>query len=80
MHPLRAFRRQLPTLLAVLGQGIIVIVADNDPGSLSTYAVTGSAGPRRVVRQLCRTLLALDPWVLRFILSAVPQCRKVTTC
>lgn len=42
IHALRAFRRQLMTFLAVLGPGIIVMVADNDAGGVSTYAVTGS--------------------------------------
>jgi len=42
IHSLRAFRRQLLTFLAVLGPGIIVMVADNDAGGISTYAVTGS--------------------------------------
>lgn len=42
IHALRAFRRHLLTFLAVLGPGIIVMVADNDAGGVSTYAVTGS--------------------------------------
>jgi NRAMP (natural resistance-associated macrophage protein)-like metal ion transporter len=36
------WRRHLLIFLAVLGPGIIVMVADNDAGGISTYAVTGS--------------------------------------
>jgi NRAMP (natural resistance-associated macrophage protein)-like metal ion transporter len=42
IHRLNRFRRQLLTFFAVLGPGIIVMVADNDAGGISTYAVTGS--------------------------------------
>ncbi len=42
IHLLNRFRRQLFIFLAVLGPGIIVMVADNDAGGISTYAVTGS--------------------------------------
>ena len=42
LHLLNRFRRQLIVFLAVLGPGIIVMVADNDAGGISTYAVTGS--------------------------------------
>lgn len=42
IHNLTRLRRQMLTLLAVLGPGIIVMVADNDAGGISTYAVTGS--------------------------------------
>jgi len=41
-HLLNRWRRQLMIFLAVLGPGIIVMVADNDAGGISTYAVTGS--------------------------------------
>lgn len=41
-HQLTRLRRQLLTFLAVLGPGIIVMVADNDAGGISTYAFTGS--------------------------------------
>jgi Mn2+/Fe2+ NRAMP family transporter len=41
-HYLTRLRRQLLIFLAVLGPGIIVMVADNDAGGISTYAVTGS--------------------------------------
>jgi NRAMP (natural resistance-associated macrophage protein)-like metal ion transporter len=36
------FQRRLFIFLAVLGPGIITMVADNDAGGISTYAVTGS--------------------------------------
>ncbi len=41
-HLLNRWRRQALVFLAVLGPGIIVMVADNDAGGISTYAVTGS--------------------------------------
>ncbi len=42
IHYLSRFRRRLAVFFAVLGPGIIVMVADNDAGGISTYAVTGS--------------------------------------
>jgi NRAMP (natural resistance-associated macrophage protein)-like metal ion transporter len=42
IHYLNRFRRRLVIFFAVLGPGIIVMVADNDAGGISTYAVTGS--------------------------------------
>ncbi len=42
IHQLDRFRRQVMIFFAVLGPGIIVMVADNDAGGISTYAVTGS--------------------------------------
>jgi Mn2+/Fe2+ NRAMP family transporter len=42
IHYLNRFRRRLIVFFAVLGPGIIVMVADNDAGGISTYAVTGS--------------------------------------
>jgi Mn2+/Fe2+ NRAMP family transporter len=41
-HSLNRLRRRLLILFAVLGPGIITMVADNDAGGISTYAVTGS--------------------------------------
>src|SRR5512140_853015 len=41
-HLLNRARRRTLILLAVLGPGIITMVADNDAGGISTYAVTGS--------------------------------------
>ena len=37
----RSFKTRLLTLLAILGPGIIVMVADNDAGGVSTYAQAG---------------------------------------
>jgi NRAMP (natural resistance-associated macrophage protein)-like metal ion transporter len=42
LHTLSRFRKQLFIFLTVLGPGVIVLVADNDAGGISTYAVTGS--------------------------------------
>jgi len=42
IHQLNRLRHQLLIFLSVLGPGIIVMVADNDAGGISTYAVTGS--------------------------------------
>ncbi len=41
-HTISRTQRRLVVLLAVLGPGIITMVADNDAGGISTYAVTGS--------------------------------------
>lgn len=41
-HYLNRLKRRLVIFFAVLGPGIIVMVADNDAGGISTYAVTGS--------------------------------------
>jgi len=42
LHRAGRTHRQLAVFLAVLGPGIITMVADNDAGGISTYAVTGS--------------------------------------
>jgi len=42
IHILNRMRQRFLIFLAVLGPGIIVMVADNDAGGISTYAVTGS--------------------------------------
>ena len=42
IHILNRLRRRFLIFLAVLGPGIIVMVADNDAGGIATYAVTGS--------------------------------------
>jgi Mn2+/Fe2+ NRAMP family transporter len=39
--PRRGARRRLATLAAVLGPGLVVMVADNDAGGISTYAQAG---------------------------------------
>ncbi len=41
-HLLNRFQRRLMIFFAVLGPGIITMVADNDAGGISTYAVTGA--------------------------------------
>lgn len=41
-HLINRFRHKLTVFLAVLGPGIITMVADNDAGGISTYAVTGA--------------------------------------
>ena len=42
IHRLGRLRRRTLILLAVLGPGVITMVADNDAGGISTYSVTGS--------------------------------------
>jgi NRAMP (natural resistance-associated macrophage protein)-like metal ion transporter len=42
IHKLEKWRRMLLLFFAVLGPGMIVMIADNDAGGISTYAVTGS--------------------------------------
>jgi NRAMP (natural resistance-associated macrophage protein)-like metal ion transporter len=42
IHRMERWRRLFMIFLAVLGPGIIVMIADNDAGGISTYAVTGS--------------------------------------
>jgi Mn2+/Fe2+ NRAMP family transporter len=42
IHKLTRFKRRLLLFFVVLGPGIITMVADNDAGGISTYAVTGS--------------------------------------
>jgi len=39
--PRHGIRRHLTTLFAILGPGIVVMVADNDAGGISTYAQAG---------------------------------------
>ena len=41
-HAISRGKKRLFVLLAVIGPGIITMVADNDAGGISTYAVTGS--------------------------------------
>ena len=42
IHRIGRAKRRMIILLAVVGPGIITMVADNDAGGISTYAVTGS--------------------------------------
>jgi NRAMP (natural resistance-associated macrophage protein)-like metal ion transporter len=39
--PRRSLRRRLGTLLAIMGPGLVVMVADNDAGGLAVYAQAG---------------------------------------
>ena len=39
--PRRSLRNRVGTLLAVMGPGVVVLVADNDAGGISTYAQAG---------------------------------------
>lgn len=41
-HRITRLKRRTLTLLVVLGPGLITMIADNDAGGISTYAVTGS--------------------------------------
>lgn len=41
-HQIRRLKRRTLLFLAVLGPGIIVMVADNDAGGITTYSVTGA--------------------------------------
>src|SRR5579872_6799559 len=41
-HTMNRFRRRAAIFLAVLGPGIIVMVADNDAGGITTYTATGA--------------------------------------
>jgi len=38
----RLFRKHLAIALSIIGPGIIVMVADNDAGGITTYSVTGA--------------------------------------
>jgi NRAMP (natural resistance-associated macrophage protein)-like metal ion transporter len=42
LHKMRRLSRRSTILLAVLGPGIITMIADNDAGGISTYAQTGA--------------------------------------
>jgi NRAMP (natural resistance-associated macrophage protein)-like metal ion transporter len=42
IHNLNRIRRQIVIFLSIMGPGFIVMVADNDAGGISTYAVTGA--------------------------------------
>lgn len=40
-EPRRSWRRRLATLLAIMGPGVVVMVADNDAGGVAVYAQAG---------------------------------------
>jgi NRAMP (natural resistance-associated macrophage protein)-like metal ion transporter len=42
IHLMGRFRARLFLFLAILGPGLITMIADNDAGGISTYAVTGA--------------------------------------
>ena len=71
--PRRSTRRRLATLLAVMGPGVIVMVADNDAGGLSVYAQVGQDHGLR----LLWLLVALAP-VLFVIQEMVARLGAVT--
>jgi Mn2+/Fe2+ NRAMP family transporter len=55
--PRRTFGRRLATLLAIMGPGLVVMVADNDAGGLAVYSQAGQGyGP-----SLLWVLLLLAP-------------------
>ena len=47
--PRRTLRRRVGTLLVVMGPGLVVMVADNDAGGISTYAQAGQQYGLRLV-------------------------------
>jgi NRAMP (natural resistance-associated macrophage protein)-like metal ion transporter len=61
-------RRRLATLLAVLGPGIVVMVADNDAGTISVFAQAGQNHGMRllwVLAALCPALYVTQEMVAR---------------
>ncbi|MGA2009188.1 MAG: NRAMP family divalent metal transporter [Solirubrobacteraceae bacterium] len=61
-------RRKLATLLAVLGPGVVVMVADNDAGTISVFAQTGQDHGMRllwVLAALCPALYVTQEMVAR---------------
>ena len=66
--PRRSIRRRLSTLLAVMGPGLIVMVADNDAGGLSVYAQAGQEHGLRllwVIGLLLPVLFVIQEMVAR---------------
>ena len=61
----RRFRKQLAILAAVIGPGIIVMVADNDAGGITTYMVTGSKFTYSFV------------WVILLLLPVAYTCQEM---
>jgi len=47
--PRRTFARRLATLLTVMGPGLVVMVANNDAGGISTYAQAGQQDGLRLL-------------------------------
>jgi NRAMP (natural resistance-associated macrophage protein)-like metal ion transporter len=66
--PRLSTRRKLATLLAVLGPGIVVMVADNDAGTISVFAQAGQNHGMRllwVLAALCPALYVTQEMVAR---------------
>ncbi len=61
----RRFRKQLAILAAVVGPGVIVMVADNDAGGITTYMVTGSQYSYSFV------------WVLLLLMPVAYTCQEM---
>lgn len=60
-EPRRSWRRRLATLAAVMGPGVVVLVADNDAGGVATYAQIGQNDGLRFLWLL--VVLAAALWV-----------------
>jgi NRAMP (natural resistance-associated macrophage protein)-like metal ion transporter len=66
--PRLSMRRKLGTLLAVLGPGLVVMVADNDAGTISVFAQAGQNHGMRllwVLLALCPALYVTQEMVVR---------------
>ena len=66
--PRLSARRKLATLFAVLGPGIVVMVADNDAGTISVFAQAGQNHGMRllwVLLLLCPALYVTQEMVVR---------------
>ena len=66
--PRLSARRKLGTLLAVLGPGLVVMVADNDAGTISVFAQAGQTHGTRllwVLLALCPALYVTQEMVAR---------------
>jgi Mn2+/Fe2+ NRAMP family transporter len=66
--PRRTRRRRLLTLLAILGPGLVVMVADNDAGTISVFAQAGQdhgVGLLWVLPVLCGALFVTQEMVAR---------------
>ncbi len=61
----RRFRKQLAILAAVIGPGVIVMVADNDAGGITTYMVTGAHYQYSFV------------WVILLLLPVAYTCQEM---
>jgi Mn2+/Fe2+ NRAMP family transporter len=57
--PRRSWRQRLVTLAAVIGPGVVVLVADNDAGGISTYAQVGQNDGLRFLWLLVALAVAL---------------------